>query len=100
MQYGIDYTHPKLRYLTSLTELDTKGLPNDANHEMHEDYIMWHHRTDAAEMESFPHHKHVEQRGNLQPSMESSLEEVMRVIQRKICQRPKTVKSAKSVPKK
>ena len=32
-------------------------------HEMHEDYIMWHHRTDAVEMESFPHHKHVEQFG-------------------------------------
>ena len=79
------------KYLTSLTELDTKGLPNDANHEMHEDYIMWHHRTDAVEMESFPQHKHVEQRGNLQPSMESSLEEVMRVIQRKICQRSQTV---------
>ena len=37
------------KYLTSLAELDTKGLPNDANHEMHEDYIMWHHRTDAVE---------------------------------------------------
>ena len=37
------------KYLTSLAELDTKRLPNDANHEMHEDYIMWHHWTDAVE---------------------------------------------------
>ena len=26
-----------------LAELDAKGLPDDAGHEMHEDYIMWHH---------------------------------------------------------
>ena len=40
------------KYLTSLAELDTKGLPNDANHEMHEDYIMWHHWTEAVEKAS------------------------------------------------
>ena len=39
-----------------------------------------HHR----QMESFPHHKHVGQPGNLQSSRETSLEEVMRVVQRKI----------------
>jgi len=37
------------KYLTSLPELDTKGLPDDADHEMHEDYIMWHHWTDVVE---------------------------------------------------
>ncbi len=41
--------HFKEKYHTSLTELDTKGLPDDADHEMHEDYIMWHHWTDAVE---------------------------------------------------
>ncbi|MCK4389801.1 MAG: hypothetical protein KAV83_06150 [Desulfobacterales bacterium] len=35
------------KYNRSLAELDTKGLPDDADHEMHEDYIMWHHWTDA-----------------------------------------------------
>ena len=37
------------KYNTSLAELDTKGMPDDADHEMHEDYIMWNHWTDAAE---------------------------------------------------
>ena len=35
------------KYNKSLSELDTEGLPDDADHEMHEDYIMWHHWTDA-----------------------------------------------------
>ena len=35
------------KYSISLAELNTKGLPDDADHEMHEDYIMWHHWTDA-----------------------------------------------------
>ncbi len=37
------------KYRISLVELDTKGLPDDADHEMHEDYIMWHHWTEALE---------------------------------------------------
>ncbi|MBA7553825.1 hypothetical protein ES705_46424 [subsurface metagenome] len=37
------------KYRISLAELDTKGLPDDAEHEMHEDYIMWHHWTEAVE---------------------------------------------------
>ncbi|MFH1931674.1 MAG: hypothetical protein ABIN18_08820 [Pseudomonadota bacterium] len=32
--------HFEEKYRTSLAELDTKGLPDDADHEMHEDYIM------------------------------------------------------------
>ena len=35
-------------------------------------------------LESFPHHKHVGRQKNMQPSTETHLEEVMRVIQRKI----------------
>ena len=41
--------HFEEKYHTSLDELDTKGLPDDAEHEMHEDYIMWHHWTEAVE---------------------------------------------------
>ena len=41
--------HFEEKYHTSLAELDTKGLPDDADHEMHEDYIMWHHWTDVVE---------------------------------------------------
>jgi hypothetical protein len=41
--------HFEEKYHTSLAELDTKGLPDDADHEMHEDYIMWHHWTKAVE---------------------------------------------------
>ena len=37
------------KYRMSLAELDTKALPDDADHEMHEDYIMWHHWTEAVE---------------------------------------------------
>jgi len=33
----------------SLNELEKKGLPDNADHEMHEDYIMWHHWTEEAE---------------------------------------------------
>ncbi|MFH1905824.1 MAG: DUF6516 family protein [Chloroflexota bacterium] len=31
-------------------------------------------------LQNFPHHKHVGQRGNMQPSFETSLEDVMMVI--------------------
>ena len=37
------------KYHTSLVELEEKGLPDDADHEMHEDYIMWHHWTEAVQ---------------------------------------------------
>ncbi len=39
--------HFEEKYHTSLTELDTNGLPDDADHEMHDDYIMCHHWADA-----------------------------------------------------
>jgi len=41
--------HFEDKYRTSLAELDAEGLPDDADHEMHEDYIMWHHWTEALE---------------------------------------------------
>ena len=31
------------QYQTTLEQLDTAGLPDDASYEMHEEYIMWHH---------------------------------------------------------
>ncbi len=31
------------KYNTTLNQIESKGLPDDANIEMHEDYIMWHH---------------------------------------------------------
>ena len=31
------------KYQTTLAQLDAAGLPDDANFEMHEDYVMWHH---------------------------------------------------------
>lgn len=37
------------KYHTSLDDFEVKGLPDDAGHEMHEDYIMWHHWTEAVE---------------------------------------------------
>lgn len=35
--------HFQEKYEVSLAELEAKGLPDDADYEMHEDYIMWHH---------------------------------------------------------
>ena len=35
--------HFEEQYQVTLAQLDTDGLPGDAGHEMHEDYIMWHH---------------------------------------------------------
>ena len=46
--------------------------------------VGWDNAPHHTQMESFPHHKHVGQRGNLQPSRETSLEEVMGFIQREI----------------
>jgi len=39
--------HFEEKYHIPLTELDTKGLADNADHEMHEDYILWHDWTDA-----------------------------------------------------
>lgn len=36
------------KYGISLEELDEKGLPDDADFQMHEDYLMWHHWEDKS----------------------------------------------------
>ena len=40
--------HFEDKYHSSLAYIEEKGLPDDADFEMHEEYIMWHHWTDAA----------------------------------------------------
>jgi len=35
------------KYHIKLSELEEKGLPDNADFEMHEDYIMWHHWTEV-----------------------------------------------------
>jgi len=37
------------KYQTTLVELDSDGLPDDADLEMHEDYILWHHWAEVIE---------------------------------------------------
>ncbi len=37
------------KYCIKLPELEEKGLPDDADYEMHEEYIMWHHWNEVAE---------------------------------------------------
>ena len=46
--------------------------------------VGWDNAPHHTQLENFPHHKHIVQQKNMQPSRETSLEEVMRVIQRKI----------------
>jgi hypothetical protein len=36
-------------YSTTLEALEQEGLPDYADHQMHEDYIMWHHWAEVAE---------------------------------------------------
>ena len=35
--------HFEGKFQTTLAKLDAEGLPDDADYEMHEDYILWHH---------------------------------------------------------
>ena len=46
--------------------------------------VGWDNAPHHTQLENFPHHKHIDQQNNLQPSRETSLEEVMRVIQKQI----------------
>lgn len=41
--------HFEEEYGVSLDELEAEGLPDDADYEMHEDYIMWHHWAEVIE---------------------------------------------------
>ena len=36
------------QYKTTLEKVETEGIPDDADHEMHEDYIEWSHWVEAA----------------------------------------------------
>ncbi|MEA3417618.1 MAG: DUF6516 family protein [Thermodesulfobacteriota bacterium] len=46
--------------------------------------VGWDNAPHHTQLENFPHHKHIGQQKNMQPSTETRLEEVMRVIQREI----------------
>ena len=48
--------------------------------EVNELKIGWDNAPHHTRLQNFPHHKHVGQRGNMQPSFETSLEDVMMVI--------------------
>jgi len=88
--------HFEEKFQITLAELDAEGLPDDADWEMHEDYILWHHwaevigktREALVSLEemvtthhaNFPHHKHVGRREDRQPCSETCLEDVMEVI--------------------
>ena len=39
----------EIKYHTKLSKLDENGIPDNADYEMHEDYIMWHHWNEIAE---------------------------------------------------
>ena len=41
--------HFQEKYHISLVDLEVKGLPDNADYEMHEDYIMWHHWAEVGE---------------------------------------------------
>lgn len=41
--------HFEEKYTVSLGELEEQGLPDDADYEMHEEYIMWHHWAEVVE---------------------------------------------------
>jgi hypothetical protein len=41
--------HFEEKYGAPLTQLDAEGLADDADYEMHEDYIMWHHWATVAD---------------------------------------------------
>ena len=41
--------HFEEKYKVGLAQLDADGLPDDADYEMHEDYVMWHHWTGVAD---------------------------------------------------
>ncbi len=44
----------------------------------------WDNAPHHTQLKNFPHHKHIGRQKNMQPTAETRLEEVMRVIQRKI----------------
>jgi len=41
--------HFEEKYHSTLAQLEQEGLPDDADYEMHEEYIMWRHWTSVAD---------------------------------------------------
>ena len=41
--------HFEEKYQTTLAQLEQEGLPDDADYEMHEEYILWQHWTSVSE---------------------------------------------------
>jgi hypothetical protein len=41
--------HFEEKYKVTLSQLDADGLADDADYEMHEDYILWHHWAEVAD---------------------------------------------------
>lgn len=41
--------HFQAKYQKSVEDIERDGLPDDADYEMHEDYIFWHHWSEAAQ---------------------------------------------------
>ena len=41
--------HYEEKYKVTIVQMDTEGLPDNADCEIHEDYIMWHHWADVSD---------------------------------------------------
>ncbi len=41
--------HFEEQYGVTLTQLEAEGLPDNADHRLHEDYVMWHHWVEVAD---------------------------------------------------
>jgi hypothetical protein len=41
--------HFEKQYGMTLRKIDAKGLPDDADYRIHEDYVMWHHWVEVAD---------------------------------------------------
>jgi hypothetical protein len=41
--------HYEEKYKVTIVQMDAEGLPDNADCEIHEDYIMWHHWADVAD---------------------------------------------------
>jgi len=81
--------HFEEKYKITLARLDVDGLTDDADYQIHEDYIMWHHwtavagkiRKDIALLEEIAQHGlYVGERSNLHDSFETCLGDVMVTI--------------------
>jgi len=62
--------HFEEKYKVTLSQLGADGLPDDADYEMHEDYIMWHHWAAVADktQKDISSLEEIAQQGLLSPS--------------------------------